>query len=63
MPKVEIPGTDTEVDPTDPVGTASSFAMLAVGVAMAIAAFSVGQYLYNQVADAAPSVDDEIEVL
>lgn len=63
MPKVPIPGTGQEVDPTDPVGTASTFSMVAIGVAMAIGAFAVGQWLYNSAVGATGAVDDRVEVL
>lgn len=60
--KVDIPGTDQDVNLSDPVGSVKSLVMAGFAFMLAIVAAVLGQKMYNAVASTT-SVADEVEKL
>lgn len=60
--KIDIPGTDNSVDPTDISGTAKTLVTTILGFGIAAMAASLGVKLWNRVSQTSDSLS-EIEVL
>lgn len=60
--KIEAPITGTEVDPSDPAGSARNVLFGIVGTALALAIFAGGQTVYNYIAQSTPDAVQPVEV-
>ena len=60
--KIDLPGTGSSVDPTDPTGSVKTLAMTAVGFMLTAGAASVGLNLWNRASDTTDRFD-EVEIL
>jgi hypothetical protein len=60
--KITAPFTETEVDPSDPAGSAKNVMYGIGGVALALAIFAGGQSLYNWIANSTPDAVQPVEM-
>lgn len=60
--RIDVPGTDTDLDLSDPLGAGASFVKLVVGFMIVGGAIMLAQMAWNRASDASPAVD-RVEVL
>lgn len=61
--KIDIPGTDNSVDPTDPMGALKTIALTVIGFMIAAGAASAGVKLWNQVAKNTPDQFQQVDLI